>query len=149
MLKRVLQCALLGLAVAAASGCDSILATLSNTYTGTPPSREDITAEAAIVRRVDTQAETGIQFFLVDRERFLAADPHSIDRVVEVTSRDIQPAVTPMQLRVGDRIRMTTRFLSYQESGELGKYVPDWPYDRYDEYPIGFHALTSVERLAP
>jgi hypothetical protein len=56
--------------------------------------------------------------------------------------------VTPMQLAAGDRIRITTRFLSYRESGELGQYVADWPFDRYDEYPIGFHTLTSVERLA-
>lgn len=147
-LERALRSALLGLAVIVAPGCDGILATLSNTYTGTPPSREDITNETVVVRRVRAQAETGIQFFLVERERFLTTDPHDIDRVVEVTSRDIQPMVTPMRLAAGDRIRITTRFLSYRESGELAQYVADWPFDRYDEYPIGFHTLTSVERLA-
>lgn len=148
-LKRALRSAFVGLAVMAAAGCDDVLAGLSNTYTGPPPSREDITNEMAVIRRVRAQPETGIQFFLVERERFLETDPHHIDRVVEVTSRDIQAAVTPMQLAAGDRIRITTRFLSYRESGELGQYVSDWPYDKYDEYPIGFHLLTSVERLAP
>jgi hypothetical protein len=106
-LKQALRSVFVGLAVMAASGCDDILAGLSNTYTGPPPSREDITNEIAVIRRVRAQPETG------------------------------------------DRIRITTRFLSYRESGELGRYVSDWPYDKYDEYPIGFHTLTSVERLAP
>lgn len=146
---RILRIAVLGTMAVFAPGCDNILGSLSRKYTGPEPSRQDITGETVIVRTVDVQPQTGIQFFYVDRERYRSSAPHDINRVVEVTSRDVQPEVTRMQLKAGDRIRISTKFLSISEAGDLGRYFPDWPYDRYDEYPIGFHALTKIERVQP
>jgi hypothetical protein len=136
-------------AVLATPGCDGILGSLTRTYPGPEPSREDIAAETVIVRTVSTQPGTGFLFFYVDRERFLASDPHNINRVVEVTSRDLHPAVAALELKPGDRVRISTRFLSLREAGALGQHVPNWPLDRYDEYLLGLHALTSIERVAP
>lgn len=140
---------LVGAGVLLTSGCDSILGSLTRTYPGPAPSREDVMEETVIVRTVHAQRDTGILFFYVDRVRFLESDPHNINRVVEVTSRDIHPAVDALRLKVGDRIRISTRFLSHREAGDLGKHIPNWPFDRYDEYLLGLHALRSVERVAP
>ena len=147
--RHLFRAAFVAFAVAAAPGCDSVLASLSGTYRGPAPSREDLAGETVVIRKVDAQPGTGIQFFLVDRERYLASAPHDINRVVEVMSRDIQPTVTAMQLKIGDRVRISTRFVSFREAGGLSQYFSDWPYDKYWEYPIGFHNLTSVERVAP
>jgi hypothetical protein len=146
---RMLRVACAGLVLALAPACGSIADSLLNTYTGPGPSQDDLSGEVAIVRTVRVQPETGIQSFFLDRERFLTTAPHDINRVVLVTARDVQPAVTPMELKVGDRVRISTTFLSFTEAGDLARDVPDWPFDRYDEYPLGFHALTEIERLAP
>ena len=84
----------------------------------------------------------------MDRERYRAS-PHDINRIVELTSRRIQPEVLAMGLETGDRVRISTRFASFREAGGLSRYFHDWPYDRYWEYPIGQHDITSVERVAP
>jgi hypothetical protein len=147
--KRTLRTAFAVLAVAFASGCDSIVGSLIPIYKGPDPMREDISGETVVIRRIDAQPGTGIQFFLVDRERYTTSAPHDINRVVELMSRDIQPAVTAMQLKTGERVRISTRFVSFSEAGDLGRYFADWPYDKYGEYPIGFHNLTSIERVAP
>lgn len=146
--RRMLQAMLVAMGVLL-TGCDGILGSLTRTYPGPAPSRDDITAETVIVRTVSAQPGTGILFFYVDRVRFLESDPHNINRVVEVTSRDIHPAVTALALKVGDRVRISTRFLSHREAGALGNHIPNWPFDRYDEYPLGLHALSAVERVAP
>jgi hypothetical protein len=146
---RVLWVAFVAFPLALMPACGSIADSLLNTYTGPRPSQDDISSEIAIVRTVEVQPGTGIQSFFLDRERFLTTAPHDINRVVLVTARDVQPAVTPMQLEVGDRVRISTEFISFREAGDLARYVPDWPFDKYDEYLLGFHALTEIERLAP
>jgi hypothetical protein len=147
--RRMLWTAIFALVVAFVAGCGSIVASVLDVYTGPEPDRKDITEETVIIRKVETQPGTGIQFFLVDRERYLTSAPHSINRIVEVTSRDLQPAVAEMQLKAGDRVRLSTDFLSFRMVGELSQYLDDWPYDKYSEYPIGFHLIRSVERTAP
>ncbi|HEV2148819.1 MAG TPA: hypothetical protein VGR37_15550 [Longimicrobiaceae bacterium] len=143
---QVLRLALVGVALVLAQGCESIL----GIYRGPEPSRESIVGETVIIRWVSGQPETGIQRFYVDRERYLTSAPHNINRIVEVTSRDIQPAVAEMQLKVGERVRISTTFHSFRTVGELSRYFENWPHDKkYHEYPIGFHVLTSVERVAP
>jgi hypothetical protein len=147
--RRMLRASVFALVVALVAGCGSIVASVLDVYTGPEPDREDITEETVIIRRVQTQPETGIQFFLVDRERYVASAPHSINRIVEITSRDMQPEVAAMQLQAGDRVRVSTDFLSFRMVGELSQYFDDWPYDKYSEYPIGLHLITSVERTNP
>jgi hypothetical protein len=147
-LQRLFQMALVIGSLVTAAGCDFAFGLLG-VYTGPPPSKADIVAETVIVRTARKQAETGISFFHVDRVRLLNTSPHDINRVVEVTSRDVQPVVEQLGVQVGDTLRISTRYLANQEVGGLGEYVPDWPFDRYDEYTIGFHVLTAVERVGP
>lgn len=132
-----------------AAGCESAALTLLGVYDGPSPEQADISAERVIVRFASRPAAGGTQYFYVDRVRLLETRPHDINRVVEVIPGDAQSEVSGLALEVGDTIAISTRYLSDREAGELGKYVPDWPFDRYGEYPIGLHALTAVERVNP
>ena len=85
----------------------------------------------------------------MDRVRLLETRPHDSNRVVEIIPGDAQSEVSRLGLEVGDTITISTHYLSDREAGQLGEYVPDWPFDRYGEYPIGLHALTAVERVSP
>ncbi|HEX8359005.1 MAG TPA: hypothetical protein VF613_02730 [Longimicrobium sp.] len=136
------------LCLLSAAACESAALTLIGAYPGPNPDRTDIVAETVIVRTAREQAETGIEFFLFDRVRVLKTKPHDINRIVEVMSRDIQAEVSRLDLQVGDTILISTRYVADREAGELGEYVPDWPFDKYGEYPIGFHTLTAVERVS-
>lgn len=119
--RRMLRALLVGAGILLTSACDSIADSIMGTYRGPPPSRDDIAAETVIVRTVSAHPATGILSCYVDRVRFLESDPHNINRVVQVTSRDIHPAVAALGLEVGDRIRISTQFLAYAEAGDLGK----------------------------
>ena len=146
-LRQLVGAVLVIVPVLSTAACESAALTLLGAYDGPSPDRTDIVAETVIVRTARRQVETGIEFFLVDRVLLLEAKPHNINRIVEVMSRDIQMEVSELGLQVGDTIRISTRYVSNREVGGLGKQVPDWPYDKWDEYPIGFHTLTSVERV--
>ena len=130
------------------AGCESALLTLIGAYPGPNPDQADITAERVIVRFVSRPVEGGTQYYYVDRVRLLESEPHDINRVVEVIPGEVQPRVRELGLQVGDTIRISTRYVSNREAGDLGKYVPNWPFDKYGEYPIGFHTLTAVERVS-
>jgi hypothetical protein len=146
-LRRVGWAVLLIAPVLWAGACESAALKLVGAYDGPLPDRIDIMAETVVVRTARQQAESGIEFFLVDRVQMFKSKPHNINRVVEVMSRDIQPAVRQLGLQVGDTIRISTRYVADREAGDLGRHVPDWPFDKYGEYPIGFHTLTEVERV--
>jgi hypothetical protein len=132
-----------------AAGCESAVLTLLGAYDGPNPDQANISAERVIVRFASQPAESGAQHFYVDRLRLLETRPHDINRVVELVPGDVQSEVSRLGLEVGDTITISTRYLIDHEAGDLGKYVPDWPFDRYGEYPIGFHTLTAVERVNP
>lgn len=144
-----LRRAMLVLLVLVPVACSSILDSLLGIYQGPMPDQADIVNEVVIVRIVSTQPSTGIQNFYLDRVRFLEAnDPHNVNRVVEATARDVQGRVDELGLRVGDRIRISTRFFGTMRTAGLHQ-VPNWPGHDYFEYPIGFHFLTAVERVSP
>lgn len=109
--RRMVRAMLTGVALLLTSGCDGIVGSLTRAYPGPAPSQDHITEETVIVRTVRAEPGTGILFFYVDRVRYLETDPYNINRVVEVTSRDIHPAVEPLGLKVGDRIQISTQFL--------------------------------------
>lgn len=131
------------------AGCDPVLNFVTNSYTGVPPQKVDIVAETAIIRRLSNDESNRIQRMLLDRERYLASDPHNINRVVQVLPHEVLDAVSALHLRNGDRIRISTRYQGYAEAGDLGQFVPDWPFDKYNEYLLGEHVLTAVEKIAP
>lgn len=129
------------LAACAVGGCDLPIAP--------DPSRADIAGEEVIVRIAYADAEGKIYSLIVDRTRFLQSQPHSIDRVVQLRTVERADEVVALRPVVGDRLRVSTRFLHLEEAGGLSPHVPDWPYDSSLKYRLGVHALTDVERIAP
>lgn len=146
---KLLIALLLCAAALPAAGCERVLNYVTNSYTGPAPQKVDLVAETVIIRRISSDESSRIQRMFVDRERYLASDPHSIDRVVQVLPYEVLGAVSALNLQVGDRVRISTRYQGYAEAGDLGRFVPDWPFDKYHEYPIGEHVLTAVEKIAP
>ena len=145
---KLLIALLLCAAALPAAGCEPILNYVTKSYTGAPPQKVDLVAETVIVRRISADDSGRIRRMYVDRERYLKSDPHSIDRVVKVLPHEVPDAVSALNLQAGDRIQISTRFQGYTEAGDLARFVPDWPYDKYDEYLLGEHVLTAVEKIA-
>lgn len=135
--------------VLAVAGCDSLFGLFFDVYTGPPPEQVNIVGETVIVRSARRQPGTGLHLFHLDRVHLLESDPHDIDRIIDAHSLDVQSRVDSLNLKVGDRVRISTRYIGDSAVQGLGKYIPDWPDARYGEYTIGQHALTSVERLTP
>ncbi len=141
------SCALLiCLAVLSTSGCRDLMGLILRGYTGPLPAQADITDEAVILRKIYISDQGVISVLRADRVRFLNKDPHDVNRLVSIIPRDLQPVVEQLRLQVGDTLRVTTRFHAIvEESGPSG--APDWPYEKYFDYPTGSHLLTKVERV--
>ena len=133
----------------ATSGCDLLVGAVVDVFPGPPPDQVGLTGETVIIRRARQTPETGMHYFYVDRVRLLETDPHNINRVIEVRANELQARVDSLALKVGDRVVINTRYLADTEAGELSPYIPNWPFDRYGEYPVGLHALTAIERTGP
>lgn len=133
----------LGCLVWSVAGCEGIL----SPYDGPRPAKDDIRGETAIVRYADT-ASAGNLSFIVDRTRFVdSGDPHDVNRVVKVFTDDSTVAqVRELELRPGDRVRISTRYARETETADLTE-VPNWPGHGHYEYPIGLHRFTAVERV--
>jgi hypothetical protein len=146
--KNLLLALLLCAAALPSAGCEPIVNVVTKSYTGPLPQKVDLVAETVIIRQISNDESNRIQRMYVDRERYLKSEPHSIDRVVRVLTHEVLDVVIPLNLKVGDRIRISTRSQGYTESGDLARFVPDWPYDKYNEYLLGEHVLTAVEKIA-
>jgi hypothetical protein len=138
-------CALLAVAaLLTIFGCRNGVGVLLGAYTGPLPDRADIGGEVVILRRIYTSDQGGISALRVDRTRFLDQNRRNINRLVMVYPRDLLSAVEQLRLQVGDTLKISTRFESIVEaSGESG--APDWPYEKYFDYPMGSHVLIKVE----
>lgn len=138
------------LGVLAVQGCDGLLGSVTGAYGGPRPETQPLSNETVIIRNVTTTLDGRIYSFHGDRVRFTEAkDPHNINRVVDVRPADAEAALKALQPKVGDRVRITTRFFDIGEASGLDDKIPDWPYGKYIEYPVGVHFLTSVERVSP
>jgi hypothetical protein len=138
------------LGVIGLQGCDGIIGYVTATYTGPKPASEPLRGEIVTIRTLYTRSDGRIYTFHADRVRFVdAKDPHNINRIVDVKPGDAEAALKALQPKVGDRLRISTQFQGIGEASGLEDKVPDWPYGRYIDYPIGVHLLTSVERAAP
>jgi hypothetical protein len=128
------------------AGCSGIAGLLPGLYTGPPPARTDIVDEQVIVRKIFMSGLGNISELLVDRIRFLEKDRHNINRLVIVSPRDLLSDFEQLRVQVGDTLKVSTRFQHFAEAGgESG--APDWPYEKYFDYPMGSHLLTRVERV--
>lgn len=140
-------CALLaGLFVFTSAGCGDAAGLLLGAYTGPSPEKIDITDEQVIVRKIFISDLGSISGLLADRVRFLEKDRHNINRLVIVSPRDLLSDFEQLRVQVGDTLMVSTRFQYLTEAGgESG--APDWPYEKYFDYPMGSHLLTKVERV--
>ncbi len=145
MLRLVLTVAC-ALPVAGCSGIGDVL--LGERYRGPQPAAEDISNEVAVVRLVEV-LPSGQTVLLVDRVRYVDAnDPHNVNRVARAVSGEaMRDVVAALSLASGDRVVISTEYQSVVNViGDMT--VPDWPGHTAYEYPIGFHAITAVARLA-
>lgn len=106
-----------------AAGCD-LLGSVTGTYTGPLPSRDDLVLETVIVREVRPAPEGGSRLIL-DRVRYLDRDRSNVNRVIEAYTAQVEPAFTRLDVRTGDRLVVSSRYSSRTETGELSS-VPDW-----------------------
>jgi len=136
---------LLTLVVLSAAGCKVHPAELVGGYGGPNPQRVPIVEEVVVVRALFRGPGGGVSSMYGDRVRYIETEPHNVNRVVQIEPRELQSTVEALNLKVGDRIRISTRFVGYTD-GPGSQYIPDWPYDKYFEYPIGHHFLTAVAR---
>ena len=142
--------ALFLLGVIGLQGCDGIIGYVTATYTGPKPGSEPLQGEIVIIRNIAILSDGRIYAFHADRVRFIdAKDPHNINRVVHVRPADAEAALKALQPKVGDRVRISTQFQGIGEASGLEDKIPDWPYGRYIDYPVGVHLLTAVERANP
>lgn len=138
--------AALALAGLASAGCGDILGWLSGAYQGPRPNQESLNAETVILRTAPTRVDDQL---LLDRVRYLeGGNPHDVNRLIYAITPDVRAQLSALNLRAGDRLVVSTRFVQITETGDLGQ-VPDWPGHEYAEYPIALHALTAIARAAP
>jgi hypothetical protein len=136
------------LASVATGACDSVFAALTGVYRGPRPAHENIESEVVIVRSINRQP-SGVALLILDRIRYSEnGDPHDVNRVVEALTTQVQSAFDALNVRVGDRLVVSTSFIQVGETGDL-REVPNWPGHDYAEYPIGLHYLTAVARATP
>jgi hypothetical protein len=125
--------------------CD-LVGRISGAYRGPVPKQEAITNEIVIIRSLEPGPQ-GAFGFVADRVRYLEAGrPHDVNRVVRVrTPLDIAEQAAALNLSVGERVTISTRFAYIGDASDLTE-VPDWPGHDYREYPIGVHLLTEISR---
>lgn len=120
-------------------------------YHGPMPEKTGLDDEVVVVREVQVSTahpgEPG--GFYADRVRYvLSGRPHDINRIVNVTAGSLQPQFAGLNPAVGDTLRISTVYDRTYWAGVHGP-VPDWPYGKYEEYPVGFHTLTAIRRAGP
>ncbi|HEX6371279.1 MAG TPA: hypothetical protein VF006_20340 [Longimicrobium sp.] len=134
---------LIAVVALATTGCD-VLGRISGAYRGPLPGTEALAGEIVTVRSISV--EPGTRLLILDRDRFVAAgDPHDVNRVIKAITVDVQEQVQALNLRAGDRLVVSTRFIQIDETGDL-RGVPNWPGHDFHEYPVGLHSLTAVAR---
>ena len=130
----------------ASTGCD-VTTRLVGGYVGPQPAQESLVEEVATIASARVQYQ-GQLLYILDRASY-AERPHNVNRVVQAwTTPENQDAVSAMDLRAGERVRVTTQYVEVDEAaGSLN--VANWPGHGADEYPLGSHRIISIERIAP
>lgn len=131
----------------ASTGCD-FTTRLVGGYVGPQPNQESLVEEVATVARTGVQYQGQI-LIILDRARYVAAgDLHNVNRVIQAwTTAENQDAVAALNLRGGERVRVTTQYVEVDETAGSNN-VPNWPGHDAVEYPIGSHRIISIERVA-
>ncbi|HYW07566.1 MAG TPA: hypothetical protein VE913_11445 [Longimicrobium sp.] len=131
--------------LAACSGLGAILPH----YTGPRPAKDPIHDERVVVRKTVARAGAldAVGGFYADRLRFVeVGTPHDVNRVVQVSAGEQFPQLSALGIRVGDTLRISTRYDTTYSGDVPPGSVPDWPGHDAVEYPMGYHTLTAVAR---
>jgi len=122
------------------AGCGKLL----GVYDGPYPATNDITSDVAVVR--DISPGPGVAIYVADRVRFLASNPHDVNRLVELNDREVPAQAAELHLSVGDTIRFSSRY-EYTHMQGFAVTIPDWPGPGNPSYfPVARHVLTAISR---
>lgn len=137
----------------AAGGC-RLYGELVSDYYGPMPSKADLPQEVVIVRsfrRDPEDPEIGrLRQMHLDRVRYIEArDFHSVNRVVLGESGALTAAIESLNLAVGDTVVVSGEYQGGYRGGAASGVVPNWPGDRYVDYPVAVHRLLEIRRKSP
>jgi hypothetical protein len=144
--------ALLLLAVAA-SGCHWY-GELVGEYSGPMPAKSNLLHEVVIVRsfRRDPEGpEAGrLRRMHLDRVRYIkAGDFGDVNRVVLGETGELTARVEALNLAIGDTVVISSEYAGLYRGGAASGVVPNWPGDRYVDYPVGVQRLLEIKRKSP
>ena len=144
----------LSAAVLVLAGCD-LIDQLAGEYGGKLPMKDDVVSEAVIIRSFQRDpagtAEAGrLRRIYLVRVRYLNAGAfHDVNRVVLGETADLTAQIESMNFVVGDTVLVSTDYQGVFHGGAARGVVPNWPGDRYIDYPVAVHRLLEITRKAP
>ncbi|HEX8320510.1 hypothetical protein [Longimicrobium sp.] len=142
------------LATTLASGCE-LIDRLAGEYDGKRPAKENVVSEAVIIRSFQRDpagtAEAGrLRRIYLDRVRYLDARAfHDVNRIILGETGDLTAFIESLNLAVGDTVVVSTDYQGVYHGGAATGVVPNWPGDRYIDYPVAVHRLVEIRRKTP
>lgn len=142
------------LAIPGLAGCE-LIDRLAGEYDGKMPAKADVVSEAVIIRSFQRDpagtAEAGrLRRIYLDRVRYLdARDFHDVNRIILGETGDFTAHIESLNLGVGDTVVVSADYQGVYHGGAATGVVPNWPGDRYIDYPVAVHRLTEIRRKTP
>jgi hypothetical protein len=123
-------------------------------YSGPMPAKADLSQETVIVRsfsRDPAGPEAGkLRNMHLDRVRYIQArDFDDVNRVVLGETGELTAHVESLNLAVGDTVVVSGEYQGVYRGGAASGVVPNWPGDRYVDYPVAVHRLLEIKRKSP
>jgi hypothetical protein len=133
------------------AACDPVLDSIFDPYEGPDPSSQPLTNERVIMRATEMVIDGVPQHYYLDRLQFLErADSSNIDRIVIGMPGGLQARIDSLEIRRGDTLVVSTRFLGIGYSRGLEALIPNWAANRYKEdYPVAVHTLIAIQKIGP
>lgn len=120
-------------------------------YSGPMPAKGGLPEEVVIVRsfgRDPAGPEQGrLRRMHLDRVSYIQArDFDDLNRVVLGETGELTPFVESLNLAIGDTVVISTEYAGLYRGGAASGVVPNWPGDRYVDYPVAGHRLLKIKR---
>jgi hypothetical protein len=137
----------------AAGGC-GWFGELVGEYSGPMPAKGNLAQEVVIVRsfqRDPAGPEEGrLRRMHLDRVRYIdARDFDDVNRVVLGETGELTARVESLNLAIGDTVVISGEYAGLYRGGAASGVVPNWPGDRYVDYPVGVQRLLEIKRKSP
>jgi hypothetical protein len=142
------------LATMLVSGCE-LIDRLAGEYSGPMPKMVDVVDEAVIVRQfardpAGTPEAGRLRRMHLDRVRYIDARAFSdVNRVIAGETGDLTALIESLNLVIGDTVVISAKYQGVYHGGAATGVVPNWPGDRYIDYPVAVHRLLEIRRKAP